>query len=117
MDMGSGRRQFLQATGTAALAAGIAPLVAGGGAGAAPGARARFGPVRQLPAGVLDVGYVELGRPTGRPVVLLHGFPYDIHSFEEVAPLLAARGYRVIVPYLRGHGTTTFRSPSAPRHV
>ncbi|WP_250037805.1 alpha/beta fold hydrolase [Paractinoplanes maris] len=73
--------------------------------------------MKHINAGVLNVGYVELGRSTGRPVVLLHGFPYDIHSFEEVAPLLASRGYRVIVPYFRGHGTTTFRSPSTPRNV
>ncbi|MGZ0147937.1 alpha/beta fold hydrolase [Kribbella sp. WER1] len=76
-----------------------------------------FGPVRQIDAGVLNVGYVELGPASGTPVVLLHGFPYDIHSFEEVAPLLARRGYRVVVPYLRGHGSTTFRSASAPRNV
>lgn len=74
-----------------------------------------FGPVRQLKAGVLDVGYVEAGPAGGRPVILLHGFPYDIHSFVEVAPLLAAEGYRVIVPYMRGHGTTTFLSPTTPR--
>ena len=62
-------------------------------------------PVRQVTAGLLDVGYAEAGRPTVRPVLLLHGWPYDIHSFVDVAPLLAARGYRVIVPYLRGYGT------------
>jgi hypothetical protein len=67
-------------------------------------ARARtatsFGPVKQINAGVLNVGYVEAGPADGRPVILLHGFPYDIHSFVEVVPLLAARGYRVIVPYM-----------------
>jgi pimeloyl-ACP methyl ester carboxylesterase len=96
------------------VAAGIGPLVTGASASAAA---PRFGPVRQLPAGVLNVGYVELGPPAGRPVILMHGFPYDIHSYEEVAPLLAARGYRVIVPYFRGHGSTTFRSASTPRDV
>jgi pimeloyl-ACP methyl ester carboxylesterase len=116
------RRQFLRATGTAALAAGIVPLVSAGSSAAAPptapaAKRTTFGPVKQLPAGVLNVGYVELGPAGGSPVVLLHGFPYDIHSYEDVAPLLAARGYRVIVPYLRGHGSTTFRSASTPRDV
>ncbi|MFD2081297.1 Pimeloyl-ACP methyl ester carboxylesterase [Actinopolymorpha cephalotaxi] len=76
-----------------------------------------FGPVRQVRAGVLDVGYVDLGPAHGTPVVLLHGFPYDIHSYERVAPLLARRGYRVVVPYLRGHGRTVFRSASTPRNV
>ncbi|WP_127500793.1 alpha/beta fold hydrolase [Actinoplanes solisilvae] len=116
-DLHQGRRQFLLTTGAAAVAAGISPLVGGGPAGAAPAGGARFGPVRQLDAGVLNVGYVELGKTRGRPVILLHGFPYDIHSFEEVAPLLAARGYRVIVPYFRGHGSTTFKSPDTPRNV
>ncbi len=73
--------------------------------------------VRQIDAGVLSIGYVEDGPADGRPVVLLHGFPYDIHSFAEVAPMLAAEGYRVIVPYLRGYGTTVFRSADTPRHV
>ncbi len=76
-----------------------------------------FGPLRQTSAGVLDVGYVDLGPAKGTPVVLLHGFPYDIHSYERVAPLLAERGYRVVVPYLRGHGSTAFRSASTPRNV
>jgi pimeloyl-ACP methyl ester carboxylesterase len=80
-------------------------------------ADASFGPVRQIDAGVLNVGYVEAGPADGRPVLLLHGFPYDIHSYVEVAPLLAAEGYRVIVPYFRGYGTTTFLSPDTPRNV
>jgi len=109
------RRQFLQVTGAAAVAAGIVPLVAAVPAAAAT--HASFGPVKQLAAGVLNVGYVELGPARGRPVVLMHGFPYDIHSYEEVAPLLAARGYRVIVPYFRGHGSTTFLSASTARDV
>ena len=78
---------------------------------------ASFGPVRQIDAGVLNVGYVEAGPADGRPVLLLHGFPYDIHSYVEVAPLLATEGYRVIVPYFRGYGTTTFLSPDTPRNV
>ncbi len=74
-----------------------------------------FGPVKQVDAGVLNVGYVEAGPADGRPVLLLHGFPYGIHSFAQVTPLLAAQGYRVIVPYMRGHGTTTFRSGRTQR--
>jgi len=76
-----------------------------------------FGPVRQIDAGVLDIGYVELGSRAGTPVLLFHGWPYDIHAFADVAPLLAAKGYRVIVPYLRGHGATLFRSAATPRNA
>ena len=75
-----------------------------------------FGPVRQIDAGVLDVGYVDVGPPSGVPVVLLHGWPYDIHSYAEVAPELGAAGYRVIVPYLRGYGTTRFLSDETFRN-
>ncbi|MGK5640815.1 alpha/beta fold hydrolase [Streptomyces sp. URMC 126] len=69
-----------------------------------------FPPLKKVRAGLLEIGYAELGPVHGPPVVCLHGWPYDIHSFVEVAPLLAAEGYRVIVPYLRGHGTTRFVS-------
>jgi len=75
-----------------------------------------FGPVRQIDAGRLNVGYVEVGPAEGRAVVLLHGWPYDIHSYAVVAPLLGSKGYRVIVPYLRGYGTTRFLSSSTPRN-
>jgi pimeloyl-ACP methyl ester carboxylesterase len=75
-----------------------------------------FGPLKQIRAGVLDVGYVELGPAGGKPVVLLHGWPYDIQSFAEVAPMLASDGYRVIVPFLRGYGTTRFVSADAFRN-
>lgn len=78
--------------------------------------QATFGPLKQIEAGVLDVGYVELGPMTGQPVLLLHGWPYDIESFAESAPLLAEEGYRVIVPYLRGYGTTSFLSRDAMRN-
>jgi pimeloyl-ACP methyl ester carboxylesterase len=81
------------------------------------GTIASFGPVQQINAGVLNVGYVEAGPRHGQPVILMHGFPYDIHSYVEVAPLLAAEGYRVIVPYFRGYGSTTFLSRSTPRNV
>jgi len=73
-----------------------------------PQPRAGFGPLKQVDAGVLRIGYAELGPVDGQAVVLLHGWPYDIHSFVEVAPLLAWKGYRVIVPYLRGYGSTRF---------
>lgn len=69
-----------------------------------------FGSLRQVRAGVLNVGYVESGPAHGPAVILLHGWPYDIHSYVAVTPLLADKGYRVIVPYLRGHGTTRFLS-------
>ena len=67
-----------------------------------------FGPLKQIDAGLLSVGYAEAGPAGGPAVILLHGWPYDIHSYLDVAPLLAARGYRVIIPYLRGYGTTRF---------
>ena len=75
-----------------------------------------LGPVKQIDAGVLNVGYVEAGSATGPAVILLHGWPYDIHSFDEVGPLLTASGYRVIVPYLRGFGTTRFLSATTARN-
>jgi pimeloyl-ACP methyl ester carboxylesterase len=75
-----------------------------------------FGPIRQIDAGVLNVGYVDAGPPDGPAVVLLHGWPYDIHSFAEVTPLLTAAGYRVIVPHLRGFGTTRFLSEETFRN-
>jgi pimeloyl-ACP methyl ester carboxylesterase len=71
--------------------------------------------VHAIAAGVLDVAYHESGSPAGWPVLLLHGFPYDIHAYDEVAPRLAAAGARVIVPYLRGYGPTRFRSETTPR--
>ena len=75
-----------------------------------------FQTLKQIDAGVLNVGYVELGPSTGTPVILLHGWPYDIYSFIDVAPRLASAGYRVIVPYLRGYGTTRFRSSDTIRN-
>jgi pimeloyl-ACP methyl ester carboxylesterase len=75
-----------------------------------------FGPVQRIAAGVLKVGYIDLGPPGGRAVLLLHGWPYDIHSYADAAPALAAAGYRVIVPYLRGHGATRFRSDDTARN-
>ncbi|MFL5468591.1 MAG: alpha/beta fold hydrolase, partial [Gemmatimonadaceae bacterium] len=78
--------------------------------------RTSFDSLKQIDAGVLNVGYAESGPATGPAVVLLHGWPYDIHAFVDVAPLLAAKGYRVIVPYLRGYGTTRFLSDETVRN-
>jgi pimeloyl-ACP methyl ester carboxylesterase len=83
---------------------------------ASSGKYSSFGPVKQIDAGVLNVGYAEDGPANGPVVILLHGWPYDIHSFADVAPLLASKGYRVIVPYLRGYGSTRFLSSSTLRN-
>ena len=117
------RRLFL---GTAALGLGAAasqfalPAIGHAQAVSAPapaaGPLARFGALRQVEAGLLNVGYAELGPADGRVVILLHGWPYDIHSFVDVAPRLVAAGYRVVVPHLRGHGTTRFLSASTMRN-
>ena len=77
---------------------------------------ARFGAVRQIDAGLLNVGYVDDGPADGPAVLLLHGWPYDIHSYLEVTPLLVAEGYRVVVPYLRGFGTTRLLSEATFRN-
>jgi pimeloyl-ACP methyl ester carboxylesterase len=81
-----------------------------------PGTNSSFAPLKQIDAGVLNVGYAEAGPSDGPVVILLHGWPYDIHAFVDVAPLLASAGYRVIVPYLRGYGTTRFLSSETPRN-
>jgi pimeloyl-ACP methyl ester carboxylesterase len=81
-----------------------------------PGTNTTFAALKQIDAGVLNVGYAEAGPPDGDPVVLLHGWPYDIHSYADVAPLLASAGYRVIVPHLRGYGTTRFLSSDTLRN-
>ena len=83
---------------------------------ARPGANTSFPSIKQINAGVLNVGYAEAGPAHGHPVILLHGWPYDIYSFVDVAPLLASAGFRVIVPYLRGFGTTTFLSSDTMRN-
>jgi len=120
------RRHFF---GTAALTIAAAQLGAIGVARAESGApkstrlpaikvgtNTSFGPLKQIDAGVLNVGYAEAGPANGSPVILLHGWPYDIYSFVDVAPLLASAGYRVIVPYLRGYGTTRFLSSETARN-
>jgi pimeloyl-ACP methyl ester carboxylesterase len=109
--------------GAAALGVAAAPLgfatraqAAPYPAAPAPVANTRFASMKKVRAGSLEVGYAEAGASDGRPVVLLHGWPYDIHSFVDVASQLAPLGYRVLVPYLRGYGTTRFLSPDTPRN-
>jgi pimeloyl-ACP methyl ester carboxylesterase len=80
------------------------------------GANTSFGPLKQVNAGPLNIGYAEAGPPDGPVVILLHGWPYDIHSFLDVAPLLTSQRYRVIIPHLRGHGTTMFLSSDTVRN-
>ncbi|KWT78953.1 Epoxide hydrolase [Variovorax sp. WDL1] len=110
------RRSFL---GKAALGIAVAQLTSivpafAQSAGAAT--VKRLEPLKRVEAGSLSVGYFEAGPADGSPVILLHGWPYDIHMFVDVAPLLAAAGFRVIVPYLRGYGTTRFLSADTPRN-
>src|SRR6266403_2364 len=81
-----------------------------------PGSHTSFGPIKQIDAGLLNVGYAEVGPTDGPVVILLHGWPYDIHSYVDVAPSLASAGYRAIVPYLRGYGTTRFLSSDTLRN-
>ena len=81
-----------------------------------PGTNTSFSSIKQIDAGLLNVGYAEAGPADGPAVILLHGWPYDIYSFVDVAPLLASAGYRVIVPYLRGYGTTRFLSSETFRN-
>ncbi len=81
-----------------------------------PGTHTSFGQLKQIDAGLLNVGYAEAGPADGPAVILLHGWPYDIYSFVDVAPLLASAGYRVIVPYVRGYGTTRFLSSDTVRN-
>lgn len=75
-----------------------------------------FHALKQVDAGVLNIGYADAGPPDGSPVILLHGWPYDIHSFLDATPLLASKGYRVIAPFLRGYGSTRFRSATSVRN-
>lgn len=107
------RRRFL---GHAAVAVAAGELVRSGAAVAAPRVAARFGTIRQVRANGLDIGYAEAGPAKGPAVLLLHGWPYDIHCYADASALLAAKGYRVIVPYLRGYGSTRFLSADAPRN-
>ena len=106
------RRRFL---GAAALTLAATGILANGPARAASG-NAKFDTVKQIEAGDLSIGYAELGAGDRPAVILLHGWPYDIHAIAEVAPLLVTAGYRVIVPHLRGYGTTRFLSATALRN-
>src|SRR5262245_24398051 len=81
-----------------------------------PGTTMSFDTVKQIDAGVLKVGYIEAGPTDGPAILLLHGWPYDVHTYLEVAPLLVSKGYRVVVPYLRGYGPTRFLSDETPRN-
>ncbi len=81
-----------------------------------PGTNVSFASLKQIDTGVLNAGYAEAGPIDGPPVVLLHGWPYDIHTYVDVAPVLASAGYRVVVPYLRGYGTTRFVSAETLRN-
>jgi len=120
------RRRFL---GLAATAIAAGEFFATGSADAQPsttsppgastggmGPTTSFGPLKQIDAGILNVGYAEDGPAGGTPVILLHGWPYDIHSYAAVAPMLAAAGYRVVVPHLRGYGSTRFLSADTLRN-
>ncbi|WP_293675836.1 alpha/beta hydrolase [uncultured Phenylobacterium sp.] len=111
------RRRLLGAAviSAAALGPGRAAVAAAGSGGTRTPSGA-FPPLRSARAGALEIAYAEIGPPGGDPVILLHGWPYDIHAFEDVAPRLAAEGYRVIVPYLRGFGATRFVSPDSLRN-
>ncbi|MGH8782109.1 alpha/beta fold hydrolase [Paraburkholderia sp.] len=86
-------------------------------ASGASASKGSFGPLKKVNAGVLSIEYAEAGPADGPPVLLLHGWPYDIHSYVDVAPILAAAGYRVLVPYLRGYGGTRFFSTDTPRNA
>ena len=120
------RRRFLGVSALAVAAgqlglaslADATPAGAGAGMGAAPsaGGTASFPALKQIRAGALDVSYVEMGPAKGPAVILLHGWPYDIYSFAEVAPILVAKGYRVIIPYLRGYGGTRMVDAAALRN-
>jgi pimeloyl-ACP methyl ester carboxylesterase len=124
-DIDRHRRRFLGAAVTVAAAQlGLigSAVAQAGKTGAArvpavkPGTHTSFGPLKQIDAGVLNVGYAEAGPADGPPVILLHGWPYDIYAFVDVAPMLASAGYRVIIPYLRGYGTTRFLSSETARN-
>jgi pimeloyl-ACP methyl ester carboxylesterase len=110
------RRRFLRNTGLTLAAAQLAAIVSAKAQAGTLGAHTSFASLKQIDAGLLNIGYAEAGPADGQAVVLLHGWPYDIHSYVDVAPLLASHGYRVIVPYLRGYGSTRFLSSETFRN-
>src|SRR5580658_4212287 len=119
-DINSNRRQFISTAAMTIAAAQLGAFVPASTQAATPNppaASASFGPIKQINAGLLNIGYAEAGPSDGKPVILLHGWPYDMYSFVDVAPILASKGYRVIVPYLRGYGSTTFLSADTMRNA
>jgi pimeloyl-ACP methyl ester carboxylesterase len=122
MSLSLNRRRLLGFAAAAAAQIGLGPITTAQGASPSslpaikPGSHTSLGPLKTIDAGLVRVGYAELGPANGPVVILLHGWPYDIHSYADVAPLLADAGYRVIVPYLRGHGTTRFLSEATVRN-
>jgi alpha/beta hydrolase fold len=116
------RRHLLGVAAVTAAAAQLGMLASASAQSAGPalikaGTNVSFGPLKHINAGLLNVAYVEAGPADGPPVILLHGWPYDIHSFVDVTPLLASAGYRVLVPYLRGYGETRFLSNETFRNA
>jgi hypothetical protein len=116
-------RQRRRLLGIAARMTVVTPFLIGGAVDAmarspvdAQTGNGSFGALRQIDAGDLSIQYADVGPKDGRPVVLLHGWPYDIHAFTDVAPLLVQAGYRVVVPYLRGYGGTVIRSAGMERN-
>jgi hypothetical protein len=107
---------FLTGSAGAQSGNGKPPTAVKPGTNTSAGTHTSFPVVKQINAGLLNVGYAEAGPADGPPVILLHGWPYDIHAFVDVAPILASAGFRVIVPHLRGYGTTRFLSPDTLRN-
>ena len=110
--MAQSRREFVKSAGV------VGAVAVAGGSSAVGGARVQTGvgqDVRTIQTAVLDIGYEETGNSGGFPIILLHGFPYDVRSWDGVVPPLVEAGHRVLVPYLRGYGPTRFRDPAAPR--
>ena len=110
------RRSFVGAAAMTFTAAQFGMIGSANAQAVKPATHASFGPLKQIDAGLLNVGYAEAGPADGPPIILLHGWPYDIYSFVDVAPLVAAAGYRVIVPFVRGYGTTRFLSGETVRN-
>jgi len=110
------RRRLLRAAAFSVAATGLGVIGAARAQSPKAGATTSFTGLKQVNAGVLNVGYAEVGPAGGPPVLLLHGWPYDIHTYVDVAPILASAGYRVIVPHLRGYGTTRFLSDATARN-
>ena len=116
--MAQSRREFLKSAGAVGAVAAAGGSSGVDGSSTAAGARAQAGAaqeVRTIQTAVLDIGYEERGNSAGFPIILLHGFPYDVRSWDGVVPPLVEAGHRVLVPYLRGYGPTRFRDPAAPR--